>query len=305
MKPIDEKDDIAVLYSVNVDGNAPVMPDAVVNGGKIYSFSFKDEREIPGEHTAEYPSRTLENFYRWSGAKAITEKVFGKVIVLNGYNPWCLAAGLYRVEAVRRELYIDRNPSQYMLENEIQFFSEIFMRFDSVLCSDKAVRKSFVAVFPELNEKTFVVSGLRTAADVSEKADKIMPLENGRKYRFFMPEPLADEKETEPVFRFIRNFTDKFEGVQWFLSVNDEIYAKSLRNMIFAGLSDEITFTDKRYTVEQIMACADMCVLRDTDDSYYFSMAERLGCPAVYVTSASEPFFEEDDYETINASFGG
>lgn len=107
------------------------------------------DTEKPDEVSATgMASCTQVNIRSWK-SKPELKGEYDCAIAFQGFSPWCLATTLHRVKAKRKLVYLQRQPSFYLLEGDLPYFRELYGWFDGVLCADRRIQTEMERIFGE------------------------------------------------------------------------------------------------------------------------------------------------------------
>ncbi|MCD8009977.1 MAG: hypothetical protein LUF34_04145 [Lachnospiraceae bacterium] len=118
------------------------------------SVSLIYDREAPAEREIEPAERTRSRFQiqyqRWAKRNIrigqTVDSVYDCLLVWDGCSPWCLATALECVRARRRILWLQDDPSLYLLSSDHIFYMNLCRRFDASIASEERVQRGFLSL---------------------------------------------------------------------------------------------------------------------------------------------------------------
>lgn len=227
------------------------------------------------------PSYTQANIRSWESRPMLSGE-YDCAVAFQGLSPWCLATALHRVKAKRKLVYLQRQPSFYLLEGDLPYFRSLYGQFDGVLCASRRILAEVERGFGE------------------EFALAAQPAPDTERYKALACEPIEDTFECDKLNLItvdhlaVGSFVDRipiiaqavkkeFPHLRWYVMGSGAYDAKLLRDIVVSDVCDQVQPVGSAENPYPYIGICDGYVIVDDENQEEALGAQALGVPLFFV----------------------
>lgn len=196
------------------------------------------------------------------------------VISLDGLHPWCLATGLYRVQAARRMVFLPCEPRLYLSGDDAPAYAPAYARADSVLCASRWTQENFEDMFPQIDS---VLAHPRHSAPGIAAAKEFA----SDKLHILTVEPLTEWHQAERIPVLAAAVKETYPSLRWHILGEGPRQPYLLRDIILYDVCEEVFPEGMSNRINALLPMCDGVVHFNDENTGVAASAQALGIPVL------------------------